>query len=117
MRVRTVVVDTNLFGSGNFSEKVLKHLVPLAEAGNHIVVPEPVVWEWAEHAHTLLHGAVSTHAHAVDNVDKSLLERATVGRDGAISAFAPMNTEVVSAEAIADEIAFDRHKASSIAQL
>lgn len=45
-----VVVDSNYVGRGDFSVRRLKVVVSLLGNGGEVVVPEVVVWEWAEHA-------------------------------------------------------------------
>lgn len=48
-----VVVDTNFVGRGGFrSAQVSRLAARLARRGHALVVPEVVVWEWAQHAHS-----------------------------------------------------------------
>ena len=47
----TVLVDTNVFANGEFSNAGFQKLVKRVERkGHRLVVPLVVVWEWAEHA-------------------------------------------------------------------
>jgi hypothetical protein len=45
-----VILDTNALPHGHYNERVLNNLIKVASCGASIVVPEVVVWEWAEHA-------------------------------------------------------------------
>lgn len=49
--VTVVILDTNALPHGHFSDRVLSKLIDVASRGASIVVPEIVVWEWAEHAY------------------------------------------------------------------
>ena len=65
-----VVVDSNYVGRGDFSVRRLKAVVSLLGDGGEVVVPEVVVWEWAEHA-----------AHAIEQL---LDQTARLPVDGAV---------------------------------
>lgn len=45
-----VILDTNALPHGHYSERVLTNLIEVASRGATIVIPEVVIWEWAEHA-------------------------------------------------------------------
>jgi len=45
-----IVLDTNALPHGQFSRSALDALMNVAGLGASIVIPEVVVWEWAEHA-------------------------------------------------------------------
>lgn len=45
-----VILDTNALPHGHYNDRVLSELIKVASRGASIVVPEVVVWEWAEHA-------------------------------------------------------------------
>ncbi len=67
-----VVIDTNATGSGHFSVKELTRIRQLCPANVQVLVPEPVIWEWAEHARAAALHAVQT----AKKVDPSLLSLA-----------------------------------------
>lgn len=46
-----IILDTNAMPHGQFNSRALRRLRDMVGAGSSIVVPEVVVWEWAEHAH------------------------------------------------------------------
>ncbi|UPL17495.1 hypothetical protein [Microbacterium aurugineum] len=71
-----VVVDTNALPRGHFSLPALERLLKVAGDASTVVVPEVVVWEWAEHAHSS-YVAVEEAAKAV-RVDPSILSRPVV---------------------------------------
>ncbi|MFC8797107.1 hypothetical protein ACFT2C_05205 [Promicromonospora sp. NPDC057138] len=51
-RLRYIVLDTNAFGSGKIRLEQVEGLASdLATAGVVVLVPEVVLWEWAQHAH------------------------------------------------------------------
>jgi hypothetical protein len=55
---RTVVIDANFVGGGTFRSQKFDQLVDrLAARGHAVVVPEVVVWEWAQHTHEALTAA------------------------------------------------------------
>lgn len=59
-----IVLDTNALPHGQFSSAALGALRDVAGRGASIVVPEVVVWEWAEHArsaHVALEEAIKRH--------------------------------------------------------
>lgn len=45
-----VILDTNALPHGHYNDRVLSQLIEAASRGASIVVPEVVIWEWAEHA-------------------------------------------------------------------
>lgn len=62
-----VILDTNALPHGHYSERALVRLIEIAGRGATIVVPEVVVWEWAEHAHAAQAGlAEVVRQHRVD---------------------------------------------------
>lgn len=68
-----IVLDTNALPHGQFSLKALKALVDVAGRGASIVIPEVVIWEWAEHAlsaHVALEEAIRRH-----RVDEGIIQR------------------------------------------
>jgi len=52
LMVPVVVLDTNSMPHAQFSRSALERLRQLAGEDAAIVVPEVVLWEWAEHAHS-----------------------------------------------------------------
>ncbi len=68
-----VVVDTNFVGRGNFRLGELKKLAArLQKRGHRLLIPEVVVWEWAEHAHTALQRCATEVQQTRNRVDGSL---------------------------------------------
>jgi hypothetical protein len=88
----TVVVDTNVFENGLFSEGLFTKLVQRVERKGHdLCVPRVVVWEWAEHAKSLHDAYVSQARFAARRILFSLaLDRLDTLR-------------LVDAEVVADE--------------
>lgn len=71
-----IVLDTNALPHGQFSRSALDSLISLAGRGASIVIPEVVVWEWAEHAHSA-HVALEEGIKRY-RVDASVMERPRV---------------------------------------
>lgn len=71
MTVARIVLDANFPSRGHFSAGRLRYLVD-SLIGSHveIIVPEVVVWEWAEHAVATLDALVEQHKRL--RVDRSL---------------------------------------------
>lgn len=71
-----VVLDANAMPHGHFNDKTLRQLRSIIGERSSIVVPEVVVWEWAEHAYraqVALTIAVEQH-----RVDRSVMPPAMV---------------------------------------
>lgn len=79
--VSHVVIDTSFIGGGYFKARKFDKVVGrLRQRGHTVVVPEVVIWEWAEHAHRVLDVSAQGAAAASDKVDASLADRpAAVG--------------------------------------
>lgn len=58
----TIVLDTNFLGRGQFSTAGLNKLLLVLGPGVEVVVPEVVIWEWAEHAFRLIEAVRNAHA-------------------------------------------------------
>jgi len=71
-----VIVDTNALPRGQFSLPALARLIKEAGDAAVVVIPEVVVWEWAEHAYAT-YVAVEEAAKAV-RVDASILAHPVV---------------------------------------
>lgn len=71
-----IVVDTNALPRGHFSLPALARLIKEAGDSADVVIPEVVVWEWAQHAYAT-YVAVEEAAKAV-RVDASILARPVV---------------------------------------
>lgn len=56
-----IVFDANLPARGHFSSDRLQHLIDMLGSDVEIVVPEVVIWEWAEHAVTTIEALVDEH--------------------------------------------------------
>ena len=59
-----IVLDTNAMPHGQFSSAALGALGAVAGSGASIVIPEVVIWEWAEHArsaHVALEETIKRH--------------------------------------------------------
>ncbi|MGO4104700.1 hypothetical protein AB4Y63_12160 [Leifsonia sp. YAF41] len=62
-----VILDTNSLPHGHYSERALVRLIEIAGRGASIVVPEVVLWEWAEHARaSQMEFAETVRQHRVD---------------------------------------------------
>lgn len=60
-------MDTNALPHGHFNGKALRHLRNIVGVNSSVVVPEVVVWEWAEHAHRAqLALSLTVEQHRVD---------------------------------------------------
>ena len=66
----TIVLDTNSMPRGRFNSQTLGAYLNAA-GGGKVVVPEVVVWEWAEHAHSALED-LSHDARALSNGPSSV---------------------------------------------
>ncbi|WP_345799798.1 hypothetical protein AAIB33_09880 [Microbacterium sp. AZCO] len=78
-----VVLDANAMPHGHFNEKTLRQLWSIIGRGSAIIVPEVVVWEWAEHAfraQVTLNLTVEQH-----RVDPKVMPGATVSAPPPIS--------------------------------
>lgn len=78
-----VVLDANAMPHGHFNDKTLRQLRIIVGESSSIIVPEVVVWEWAEHAYraqTALTIAVEQH-----RVDPKVMPPATVSTPPPIS--------------------------------
>jgi rRNA-processing protein FCF1 len=74
--VTVIVLDTNAMPHGQYSAAFLRALKDLVGRGASLVVPEVVVWEWAEHArsaHVALEEAIKGH-----RVDRGILNHAAI---------------------------------------
>jgi hypothetical protein len=91
-----VVLDANAMPHGHFNDKTLRQLRSIIGQRSSIVVPEVVVWEWAEHAYrarVALTIAVDQH-----RVDRSIMPPAIVPPAPAISeVIATITSVLVSA--------------------
>jgi hypothetical protein len=68
-----VVIDTNFAGRGHFNQGRLKSLAAkLAGTGAQVVVPEVVIWEWAEHARAAFEALEGEHSSF--KVDQALIQ-------------------------------------------
>lgn len=68
-----VVIDTGFIRGGDFKSNVLMKIARrLRRRGCVVVVPEVVVWEWAEHAHNALTVLRQHCRHASHRVDPAL---------------------------------------------
>jgi rRNA-processing protein FCF1 len=86
--VTRIVLDANFLARGHFSVRRLRHLVDsFAGSGVEIVVPEVVVWEWAEHTAATVDALVEQHERFP--VDRSLYAPPPLPQ-------APTRTEFVS---------------------
>lgn len=66
-----IVLDTNILGRGHFNlHRLQSVLESVAGSGVEVVVPEVVVWEWAEHAAATYEALVEEHR--AFRVDESL---------------------------------------------
>lgn len=62
-----VILDTNALPHGHFNDRALSNLIEVAGRGAKVVVPEVVVWEWAEHARRAQESLAETiRLHRVD---------------------------------------------------
>src|SRR5688572_2490451 len=69
--VTRVVIDANFLGRGHFKlSRISSFIAALGRGDVDIVVPEVVVWEWAEHAAATFDGLLEQHRRFP--VDESL---------------------------------------------
>lgn len=71
-----IVLDTNAMPQGQFSSAALRALRGVAGRGASVVIPEVVIWEWAEHArsaHVALEETIKRH-----RVDEGLVARPSI---------------------------------------
>ncbi|WP_024820628.1 hypothetical protein [Arthrobacter sp. 31Y] len=68
-----VILDTNALPHGHYNERVLNDLIEVASRGAKIVIPEVVVWEWAEHARLAQESLAEVMKH--HRVDETLVAR------------------------------------------
>ncbi|MFF3027592.1 hypothetical protein [Microbacterium sp. NPDC057944] len=47
-----IILDTNSMSRGQYSRSALDSLISAAGRAASVVIPEVVIWEWAEHAHS-----------------------------------------------------------------
>jgi hypothetical protein len=70
---RVVVLDTNFVGRGRLQVDAVRQLAGrLSERGHSVVIPEVVVWEWAQHAFDALQEARVALDKASRDVDGRL---------------------------------------------
>lgn len=73
-----VVVDTNVFENGEFSNTRFQKLAKRVEKKGHtLIVPAVVVWEWAEHAHAaheLYRSQARYAARRIDSLFRGAIE-------------------------------------------
>lgn len=66
-QVTVVILDTNALPHGHYSDRAMTRLIEVAGSGASLVIPEVVVWEWAEHAHASHTALIETiRQHRVD---------------------------------------------------
>lgn len=71
-----IVLDANAMPHGQFSPAVLEELRTVVGRGVSIVVPEVVIWEWADHArsaHVALEEAIKKHRVHGELVDRPII--------------------------------------------
>ena len=56
-----IVLDSNFPARGHFNSGRLQHLIDMLGSDVEIVIPEVVIWEWAEHATTAIEALVDEH--------------------------------------------------------
>jgi len=74
--VTVIVLDANAMPHGQFSSGVLEGLRTVVGRSASIVVPEVVIWEWADHArsaHVALEEAIKRHRVHAELVDRPLI--------------------------------------------
>ncbi|MFG6475084.1 hypothetical protein ACFXP7_01710 [Microbacterium sp. P06] len=81
-----VILDTNSLPRGHFSLPALSRLMREAGDSAVVVIPEVVVWEWAEHAYST-YVAVEEAAKAV-RVDASILPRPVIAASPSVEELA-----------------------------
>ncbi|MDR2294700.1 MAG: hypothetical protein LBE05_05800 [Microbacterium sp.] len=71
-----VILDTNALPHGHYNERFFQQILDVAGHGAILVVPEVVIWEWAEHAHSALRTLAEQLKH--HRVDQLLAPRLSV---------------------------------------
>jgi rRNA-processing protein FCF1 len=70
-----VVIDTNFVGRGKFSLDVIaKFAKRLLDHRLQLIIPEFVIWEWAEHAHSDIEVLAAAVKTAGSKIDRSLFQ-------------------------------------------